>query len=484
MPRGPFAKLCYLIKNIGGVTDYKYVTAKEKVALFLSILARHKKIRVVHYDFKRSMQTVSKYFREVLVAVVKLHNLLLVSPIPIGDDFTNQRLEMQVDPLEVDLEDLETDNEEDNEVEYIDAVQSTQAWTKFREEFATSMFNEWRGEEEVLMAGLKEIVVQGWKADNGFKVGYLGLLEQHMIRAFPSIDLHAMPHINSRIHVWKKNYASLSSMLTFSGIGFNHTTNMIETHDEEWENYVKVFGKDRATGEHVVDFVEAVNHTVNKTYLDDDVQSFEDLETLNEHNEGEVENINVSQAQSSASAKNVGQKKRKLDSNQEQMYEFLGNYCKNTNSRLREFAIRIGVECDVANAKKVVYAAVNKVERLTLHQKLFVTNKLVKKTEDVYPLFRLPEIEQAEYIRMKQAGILNLIDSSVIKLDMKRNKVREPNWEGLSELFGPDEGAAEVIDLMEANDDVEADRYESDELEEFQPHFKNLMIKGLWGWSE
>ncbi|KAG8367127.1 hypothetical protein BUALT_Bualt16G0040200 [Buddleja alternifolia] len=246
-----------------------------------------------------------------------------------------------------------------------------------------------------LIAGLNEIVVQGWKADNGFKVGYLRLLEQHMISAFPGTDLRAMPHLNSRIHVWQKNYASLSSMLLSSGIRFNHTTNMIDTHDEAWENYVKtdsnarlmmykcwplfkdwieVFGKDRATGEHAADFVEAVNHTLNKTQ---------------------------SQSSVSATTKKVGPQKRKFEG-----YELLGNYCKNTDSRLGEIVTRIGVEYDVANTKKEVYAVVNKVEGLTLHQKLFVADKLGKKTKVVYMLFSLPEVEQAEYIRMKLSSTM------------------------------------------------------------------------------
>ncbi|KAG8370065.1 hypothetical protein BUALT_Bualt14G0078900 [Buddleja alternifolia] len=234
-------------------------------------------------------------------------------------------------------------------------------------------------EEEVLMAGLKEIVQQGWKTDNGFKVGYLELLEQHMIRAFPNTDLRAMPHINSRIHV----NASLMRYKCWP----------------LFKDWIEVFGKDRATGEHDVDFVEAVNHTLNKTYIDD-AQSFEDLETLNEDTECQAENMNVSQSHSSASesAKKVGSQKRKFEGNQYPMYELLGNYCKNTDSRLGEIAIRIGVEYDVAKAKKEVYATVNKVEGLTLHQKLFVADKLVKKSEDVYLLFTLPEAEQVEYV--------------------------------------------------------------------------------------
>ncbi|KAG8368630.1 hypothetical protein BUALT_Bualt15G0065600 [Buddleja alternifolia] len=91
MPCRPFAKLCYLLRHVSGLVDSRYVSVKEKVASFLSILAHHKKIRVVRYDFKRALQTVSKHFHDVLIAVLKLHTLFLVKPIPIGDACTNPR---------------------------------------------------------------------------------------------------------------------------------------------------------------------------------------------------------------------------------------------------------------------------------------------------------------------------------------------------------------------------------------------------------
>ncbi|KAL0385654.1 UNVERIFIED_CONTAM: hypothetical protein Sradi_2959700 [Sesamum radiatum] len=129
-------------------------------------------------------------------------------------------------------------------------------------------------EEEGLIAALKDIVKQGWKCDNGFRTGYLGVLEQEMVKLFPSSDIKADPHIQSKIHVWKKTYGSIVSMLTRSGFGWNDATNMVVVDDDVWENYVKVdpfvknmrlksfpfypawcevFGKDRATGEFAED---------------------------------------------------------------------------------------------------------------------------------------------------------------------------------------------------------------------------------------
>ncbi|XP_012842395.1 PREDICTED: uncharacterized protein LOC105962627 [Erythranthe guttata] len=95
-------------------------------------------------------------------------------------------------------------------------------------------------EEQTLILGLKDIVSRGWKCENGFKTGFLGTLEQYMVQKFPGTDLKATPHIHSKIHVWKKHYASLSTMLSKSGFGWNETNNTIEVIDEQvWQEYVK-----------------------------------------------------------------------------------------------------------------------------------------------------------------------------------------------------------------------------------------------------
>ncbi|KAL8501416.1 hypothetical protein ACS0TY_020812 [Phlomoides rotata] len=56
-------------------------------------------------------------------------------------------------------------------------------------------------EEMELMCALKDLIVRGQKCDNGFKFGYLLLLENKLALKFPSTDLKGDPHINSKIHV-------------------------------------------------------------------------------------------------------------------------------------------------------------------------------------------------------------------------------------------------------------------------------------------
>lgn len=91
MDRNTFGRLCLLLKNLGGLSRGKFVTIEEQVAMFLSIVAHHKKNRVVKHDFRRSGQTVSHYVHLVLSAILQLHTILLVKPVPVPDDCTNPR---------------------------------------------------------------------------------------------------------------------------------------------------------------------------------------------------------------------------------------------------------------------------------------------------------------------------------------------------------------------------------------------------------
>lgn len=86
MDRNTFGRLCLLLKQLGELKEGKYVSVEEQVALFLGILAHHKKNKVVRFNFLRSGQTISSYVHVVLRAIMKLHSLFLVKPVPIQED--------------------------------------------------------------------------------------------------------------------------------------------------------------------------------------------------------------------------------------------------------------------------------------------------------------------------------------------------------------------------------------------------------------
>lgn len=49
---------------------------------------------------------------------------------------------------------------------------------------------------------------------------------------FLKTDICHMPHINSKIHVQKRDYRSFATLLAKSGIGWNDTVKMIDVEDE------------------------------------------------------------------------------------------------------------------------------------------------------------------------------------------------------------------------------------------------------------
>ncbi|XP_073029205.1 uncharacterized protein [Primulina eburnea] len=90
MNRNAFARLCYLVSNVGGLEESTYVRIEEKVSMFLSILAHHKKTRLVGHDYVRSCHTISTHFHQVLRSILMLHPILLVKPSPVDDACTNE----------------------------------------------------------------------------------------------------------------------------------------------------------------------------------------------------------------------------------------------------------------------------------------------------------------------------------------------------------------------------------------------------------
>lgn len=96
-------------------------------------------------------------------------------------------------------------------------------------------------EEQCLVNALKDVVQAGMKCDNGFRSGFLGMLEKAMAQRFPGTDLKGDPHIQSKIHVWKNSYGTLSTLLSRSGIGWNDVTNTIDVSDDQvWKTYIEV----------------------------------------------------------------------------------------------------------------------------------------------------------------------------------------------------------------------------------------------------
>ncbi|KAL3530037.1 hypothetical protein ACH5RR_009359 [Cinchona calisaya] len=78
-----------MIRDVGGLRDTRNMTLEEIVAMFVYVLAHHKKNITVAHKFLRSGETVSRHFNQCLLAVLKLQHMLLKTPVPISDDCTD-----------------------------------------------------------------------------------------------------------------------------------------------------------------------------------------------------------------------------------------------------------------------------------------------------------------------------------------------------------------------------------------------------------
>ena len=82
MNMGAFHKLCYTLESRGYIRDSKHMNVVEQVAIFLYILAHHKKMSVISTSFQRSSESISRHFHMVLLGVLRSQEFKHPEPIP------------------------------------------------------------------------------------------------------------------------------------------------------------------------------------------------------------------------------------------------------------------------------------------------------------------------------------------------------------------------------------------------------------------
>ena len=66
MKRAPFARLVETFRSRGLLQDNINTSVEEQVAMFLHVVGHNQRFRVIHNTFRRSMETISRYFKQVL----------------------------------------------------------------------------------------------------------------------------------------------------------------------------------------------------------------------------------------------------------------------------------------------------------------------------------------------------------------------------------------------------------------------------------
>ncbi|KAK9158350.1 hypothetical protein Scep_004924 [Stephania cephalantha] len=140
-----------------------------------------------------------------------------------------------------------------------------------------------------LVKAMKDMVNSGaYKADNGFKPGYITFLEEALKVSCPNSGIKGRPHIESHIKTLKKDWSMVHDMVNSThdgsgGFSFDTSRNVIVASDDVWDDYARhspeasqwrnklfhhyedcciIFGRDGATGEEArapADILEEVN---------------------------------------------------------------------------------------------------------------------------------------------------------------------------------------------------------------------------------
>ncbi|KAL0300741.1 UNVERIFIED_CONTAM: hypothetical protein Sradi_6350900 [Sesamum radiatum] len=88
--------------------------------------------------------------------------------------------------------------------------------------------------------------VGAYKAENGFKPGYLNYVEEKMQVSLPNSGLKAKPHIESRIKTLRRDFNIVYDMLNgsnTSGFGFDPIKKCVTAEKAVWEAYLQRVSK-------------------------------------------------------------------------------------------------------------------------------------------------------------------------------------------------------------------------------------------------
>ncbi|KAL8507484.1 hypothetical protein ACS0TY_018140 [Phlomoides rotata] len=275
-------------------------------------------------------------------------------------------------------------------------------------------------EECELMHVLKELALKGNKCDNGFRSKYLLILENMLAAKFPGTGLKGEPHINSKIHVWKRQYVCLKNLL--SGVGLNSTTYHVDALPEVWEAQIKadpslkgvryktwpyyshwidIFGKDRATGENAVDPTDLGN----KRECEGD--TCEKYVPLTQNDLQDLEDNNICKPNPTVEkATSKGKKRNSVDVDLPLLVDSLGEFMKQSNVQMGDLSKGKGNGNGPSYESRQLNEIMKGIVGLKMSDKIKVCDELVKNPMRLDFFLSLTADEHAEYVSMMLDGRL------------------------------------------------------------------------------
>lgn len=78
----PFQRLIFILKGTGRVHDTIHCTVQEQVAIFMHTISFNMRNRNLKFYFKRSGETITRYFHTVLDAIIDMEDIFIKRPSP------------------------------------------------------------------------------------------------------------------------------------------------------------------------------------------------------------------------------------------------------------------------------------------------------------------------------------------------------------------------------------------------------------------
>ncbi|XP_074560120.1 uncharacterized protein LOC141816187 [Curcuma longa] len=298
--------------------------------------------------------------------------------------------------------------------------------TKFKRKTPSTKHLWTKQEDVVLVDCLVELSKNSvWKSENGFRTGYLLHLEKVMAAKLPSSNLKAIPHIQSRYKLLKRQFHAINEMLNHSsGFGWNDVEKCIIATKDVFDDWVKshpaaiglrnkefphlddlmfVWGKDHATGANAeipTDTVEEIN------LCDEEIDTFEleKEEYAEGHKDEEFDddNQNISETPSSSvcstNKKSTRKKKRKFDDALGDLVGVIRKYITFVSKFDEEISNYFKQQTENNHRKKKIYEELIELSEFSEQQIMDVGEYILKDEYKLDNFFALPKIFRRSYV--------------------------------------------------------------------------------------
>ncbi|TVU20880.1 hypothetical protein EJB05_30481, partial [Eragrostis curvula] len=185
MRRAPFFNLCNLLRSRNLLRDSINSCVEEQVAMFLHVVGHNQRFRVIHTNWRRSIETVSRYFREVLYAIGELRGEMIRPP---GNE-THSR------------------------------IRTSPRWYPYF-----------------------KLISTGVRTDKGFKEVHLNQVAK-ALQEFSGNDVTGT-QVYNHLRKWRQRWMKVSKLRELSGANWDEDLCMISLEEEHYKGHIKAHPKD------------------------------------------------------------------------------------------------------------------------------------------------------------------------------------------------------------------------------------------------